>query len=69
MADKDIVRIYRKPAGPIVVTGKVELLDDDNNVIDHKSKFSLCGCGLSKKLPFCDGTHKQKKQNSQSVDE
>ena len=61
MTEEDIVRIYRKPAGPIVVAGKVELLDCDGNAIDHRSKFSLCGCGLSKKMPFCDGAHKQKK--------
>ena len=51
--------IFRKTAGPIVVNGEVELRDEDGNQLQHGSRFSLCGCGLSKNLPFCDGAHKE----------
>lgn len=44
--------------GPFRVTGDVELIDMDGNVFETKQAFSLCRCGKSSKLPFCDGTHK-----------
>ena len=34
------------------------LTDLDGNKIEHGSRFTLCGCTKSKKLPFCDGSHK-----------
>ena len=51
--------IYRKPQGPIVVNGEIELTDAEGNSIQHGPRFSLCGCGLSKNMPFCDGAHKE----------
>ncbi len=56
---KDKTRIFRKPMGPIVVQGPVELTDHNGKILNTKSTFSLCGCGRSSKLPFCDGTHKK----------
>ncbi|MFZ3588529.1 CDGSH iron-sulfur domain-containing protein [Bacillus sp. DJP31] len=44
--------------GPFRVTGDVELIDADGNVFEAKPAFSLCRCGKSSKLPYCDGTHK-----------
>ncbi|WP_430392864.1 CDGSH iron-sulfur domain-containing protein [Bacillus suaedaesalsae] len=46
--------------GPYRITGEVELVDADGNVFEAKPAFSLCRCGLSSKLPYCDGTHKGK---------
>lgn len=51
--------IFRKTTGPIVVRGEVHLTDEDGNSIDHGPRFSLCGCGKSAKMPFCDGAHKE----------
>jgi len=34
------------------------ILDKEGNEIEHKSRFSLCRCTKSKRLPFCDGSHK-----------
>lgn len=51
--------IFRKPQGPIVVIGEVNLTDQEGNSIKHGPRFSLCGCGLSKDMPFCDGAHKE----------
>ena len=47
-----------RPNGPISVNGEVVLMDENGNKIEHKSRFSLCRCTKSKRLPFCDGSHK-----------
>ena len=56
--EKKIPHIFRKDKGQIVIQGKVELTDVEGNKIPHGEKFTLCGCTKSKKLPFCDGSHK-----------
>ena len=44
--------------GGFRVTGDVELIDMDGNKFETGKTFSLCRCGRSLKIPFCDGTHK-----------
>ena len=56
MSDKVTMRV--KPNGSIRVTGEVDCLDTDGNVLETKRDFSLCRCGHSKEKPFCDGSHK-----------
>lgn len=56
MSDKVTMRV--KPNGSIRVTGEVDFLDADGNVLETKRDFSLCRCGRSKEKPFCDGSHK-----------
>ncbi|CAN2236807.1 MAG: CDGSH iron-sulfur domain-containing protein [Candidatus Nanopelagicaceae bacterium] len=56
----DKVQIRIKENGSIRVKGTVEIIDADGNVIETKSDFSLCRCGLSSEKPFCDGSHKDK---------
>ena len=57
--EKQITHIFRKEKGQIVVHGKVNLTDVNGNKIMHGERFTLCGCAKSKKLPFCDGSHKE----------
>ena len=52
------VEIIKKSAGPIVIKGEVVLSSDDGKIVETKSIFSLCGCGKSNNMPFCDGEHK-----------
>lgn len=52
-------KITRKSHGPILVVGEVDLTDEAGNPIEHNPRFSLCGCGKSEKMPFCDGAHKE----------
>ena len=56
MSDKVTMRV--KPNGSIRVTGEVDFLDADGNVLETKTDFSLCRCGHSANKPFCDGAHK-----------
>ena len=56
MSEKVTMRV--KPNGSIRVTGEVDFLDADGNILETKSDFSLCRCGHSKEKPFCDGSHK-----------
>ena len=44
--------------GSFKVSGDVELVDMDGNVFETKPTFSLCRCGKSQKMPFCDASHK-----------
>jgi uncharacterized Fe-S cluster protein YjdI len=45
--------------GPIVITGKVSLTDNDGKEYKTYSITSICRCGESGNLPFCDGTHRK----------
>lgn len=47
------------PDGPLMVTGDVEICDNDGNVLRTASKISLCRCGHSEIKPYCDGAHKR----------
>jgi len=56
MSDK--VKIQVKKNGSVRVTGTADFVDDEGNVIETKTDFSLCRCGASKEKPFCDGSHR-----------
>jgi uncharacterized Fe-S cluster protein YjdI len=45
--------------GPIVITGKIKLKDNDGKEYKTYSITSLCRCGYSNNQPFCDGTHRK----------
>jgi CDGSH iron-sulfur domain-containing protein 3 len=52
------VQIKVNDNGSLKVSGDVELVDGEGNVFQTKPVFSLCRCGLSKNMPFCDASHK-----------
>ena len=52
------VKMRVKENGSIRVTGAVDFVDADGNVVETKTDFSLCRCGHSKEKPYCDGSHK-----------
>lgn len=56
MSEKVTMRI--KENGSIRMTGTVDIVDVDGNVIETKTDFSLCRCGHSNDKPWCDGSHK-----------
>ena len=53
------VHIFRKSKGQIVIDGAVLLTDEEGNELPHGERFNLCGCGRSKRMPFCDSSHKE----------
>lgn len=57
------VQIKVMDNGSFRVIGDVELIDMEGNKFETKETFSLCRCGLSQNMPFCDATHKGKFQS------
>lgn len=50
--------ITLKPKGPISILGDFIIIDEDGNELPKREKISICRCGMSDKMPVCDGTHK-----------
>lgn len=47
------------PNGPLHLTGGVEIVASDGEVVFRGEEAYLCRCGASNNKPFCDGMHKQ----------
>ena len=45
--------------GPIVLKGNFTLLYNGNKKEVHESMISICRCGVSDHMPFCDGQHRK----------
>jgi CDGSH-type Zn-finger protein len=52
------IKMQFKNNASIRVTGTVDFVDANGNVVETKTDFSLCRCGASKEKPFCDGSHR-----------
>jgi CDGSH-type Zn-finger protein len=52
-------KITVKTNGSIRVEGDFEIYDVQGNKFElgERKAISLCRCGQSSKIPFCDGTH------------
>ena len=47
--------------GPVLVTGPVEIeLPDGRTVRSERPVTALCVCGLTRRRPFCDTSHRRK---------
>lgn len=51
--------ITLKVNGPMVCRGDITLVDAMGEVLLKDHEAWLCRCGESKKMPFCDGSHRQ----------
>ncbi len=51
------VRIMKD--GPLVVKGKFKIVGSEGVELRQMKMASFCRCGKSKKMPFCDGTHRK----------
>jgi len=45
--------------GPIVIKGSFELINAGNNKVISGSIVSICRCGKSLQMTFCDGHHRK----------
>ena len=58
------VRVFINPkSGSIKIFGTVELVDIGGNVLETVTNIKLCGCGLTKEKPICDGAHKNRNKD------
>jgi CDGSH-type Zn-finger protein/uncharacterized Fe-S cluster protein YjdI len=48
-----------RPNGPLVIRGRVRIVDSDGHLIREDSRLALCRCGASENKPFCDGSHRR----------
>lgn len=44
-------------SGPIWVRGNIPIYGSDGEPYEVRNRMTLCRCGQSRDLPFCDGTH------------
>lgn len=58
-----ITTVTWKPSGPYIIEGPVVIRNNEGEELTpppakRPGQVKLCGCGLSKNRPFCDGSHK-----------
>jgi len=45
--------------GPIKIKGRFRFRDSSGNISEGEQEISLCRCGGSASMPWCDDTHKK----------
>ncbi|MGD2034523.1 MAG: (4Fe-4S)-binding protein [Bacteroidales bacterium] len=56
---EDITEVKVMKDGPLVVKGRFRIIGADGSELRQMKMASFCRCGKSKKMPFCDGTHRK----------
>lgn len=52
------VIVTLKPHGAVAINGNFILIDEDGKEQHISGRLSICRCGMSQKMPICDGAHK-----------
>ncbi len=45
--------------GPVIIKGNFKVTGDNGTVMEQMKSVSICRCGKSDRLPFCDGKHRE----------
>ena len=45
--------------GPLVLKGRFNFIDNDGCETEREGTFSICRCGKSDNMPYCDGMHRK----------
>jgi uncharacterized Fe-S cluster protein YjdI len=59
ISDEKPASIKVMPDGPLIISGSFTLLYNGIKKEVNNSLISLCRCGSSNHLPFCDGAHRK----------
>lgn len=46
--------------GPLVLKGSFDFIDSEGHKTERKGIISVCRCGESNDMPFCDGMHRKR---------
>ena len=57
--EKNPVSVKIMADGPIIIKGDFSLTYEGKSKEFHESMLSLCRCGASDHMPFCDGRHRK----------
>lgn len=50
-------KVEIRPNGPLLISGDFTVIGSDGNPLQPTKLVSLCRCGKSGNMPYCDGTH------------
>ena len=50
--------------GSLWVTGGIPIERADGEMLETRNRVTLCGCGRSRSMPLCDGTHRARGRRS-----
>ncbi|WP_435768344.1 CDGSH iron-sulfur domain-containing protein [Nocardioides sp. SYSU DS0651] len=57
------VTVQECPGGPLLVRGADEVVGADGSVAEAtRSVVAVCRCGRSARMPFCDASHRARRQ-------
>jgi len=55
--DSEKLQVTLQPNGPLILKGPFIIKNADGEIGFQGNRAALCRCGMSKKRPFCDGSH------------
>ena len=57
MSEKNLIKPLVN--GPLLCTGRIQVLNPFGELLQEGSELALCRCGESRNKPLCDGSHRE----------